>query len=109
MKYKPRVFVVDATTAGTRKQLTTADIQTPWVCLQPLDGNSGSIFVGDNQVSATLGIELKETDFTGTDLLANGLILSPPPPATISLSDIWIDTDNSGDDVMVMYLERIED
>lgn len=108
MRYKPRTFIVDVTTAGTKQQITTANIQTPWVMLQVLDGNSGSIFVGDDQVSSTNGIELKETNYAGADLFAPHLILSVPAPATISLSDIWVDTSNSGDDVAVMYLERID-
>ena len=108
MKYKPKAFIVDVAAAGTAVQITTADIQTPWVMLQVCDGNTGSIFVGDSQVSSTNGIELKEADMGEPDLLAPHVIMTVPAPATISLSDIWVDTSSSGDDVAVMYLERID-
>lgn len=108
MKYKPRVIVTDCTTAGTRQRLTTAHIETSWVSLAPAGGNSGSIFVGDETVSATNGYELKDSDFTGSDIVASNLTWNLPQGSSIDLSDIWVDTDNSGDDMIAIYLERVE-
>lgn len=106
--YKLRSFAVDATTAGTRKRLTVANILTPWVMLQALAANSGSIHVGDSTVSATNGINLNVPNMAGADLVTDHVIFDIHPDK-ISLRDIWIDTSNSGDDVMVTYLERVED
>ena len=104
MHYKIRHFMSTVTTAATRERLTTLDIKTPKVMLMAERSNTGYVYVGDNQVSATsYGVDLAATDsvvFTAQDLgMASGDIL---------LSEIWLDVSVSTDGVGVTYYERIE-
>ena len=105
MAYKPMIIKKLVTTAGIAERLTTTNILTPSVTIQANDDNSsGGAFVGDSQVDKDLftGIELDPREsitFAAIEPKSgNGLI---------SLKDIWIDADGSGEGVTATYLEEV--
>ena len=101
MELKPRTFRKTVTTAGTREQLTTSGKAVPAVIIQAESTNTGIVYVGDNQVSSTNGIELNANDsitLTNDDMGSSD--------AKISLKDIWLDVSVGTDGVNVMYEER---
>ena len=102
MNLKPRIIAKEITTAGTREQLTTAGLTSPSVTIQALKGNTGVVYVGDELVSATNGIELSPGDSMslGNNVLGSG-------DTKISLKDIWLDVATSADDVYAIYYERV--
>lgn len=101
MRLKPKAFRKTITTAGTRERLTTADRSIPAVVIQALTANTGIVYVGDSEVSATNGLELSAGDSITleNDDLGNA-------DAKISLKDIWLDVSISTDGVVAFYLER---
>lgn len=81
------------TTAGTQVQLVSVDTPVLSVKVHALSGNSGVIYVGDENVSSTTGVPLaagsseeiifvrKEGDLPG------------------NLKDVWVDAATNGDGV----------
>lgn len=100
MILKPHVFTKAVTSAGTREQLTISDKQACLVLIQAPSTNTGITYLGDNQVSATNGIELAASD--SITLSAQDLGLGR---ATIKLNELWLDVATSADKVIVFYLE----
>jgi len=100
---KPRCFTKAVTTAGTREQLTTAELYAPAVLIQAEVSNTGQVYVGDKAVSsANTGIELDSGDsitLSASDLGWTG--------ALISLKDIWLDVSVSTDGVWCTYLQEV--
>lgn len=101
MSMKPRVLKKAVTAAGTRERITTADIEAPSVVIQALTGNTGVVYVGDNQVSATNGIELDQGESVSMGATAKGW-----DNEGVSMKDVWLDVATSADGVTVMYLEK---
>ena len=102
MELKPRTFAKTVTTAGTRERLTTSNKAVASVVLQAESSNTGVVYVGDSQVSASNGIALNASNtiaFTNDDLGSSD--------AKISMKDIWLDVSVSTDGVMAIYLERV--
>jgi len=96
----PRVITRVVTTAGTRVKLFNTRKEVAAVVIQAKSGNSGNIFVGDNQVSSTLGIKL----VPGSNItLSNNDVGSGEEG--VDLSGVWLDTDSSADGVMAMWME----
>jgi len=92
------------TAAATRERLTTADLKVAAVMIQSEVSNTGQVYVGDNQVSATsCGVELDSGDSIIFEAATFGMA-----DALISMSDIWLDVETSGDGVWCMYFEREE-
>ena len=102
MYLKPKVFRKTVTTAGTRERLTQADIKTPVVTIQADPANSNNIYIGDDQVASTNGLELDALDSITMSAHEMGFA-----SAMISLKEIYIDSDTSTEGVSVLYLERV--
>lgn len=101
MYFKIHHFIVTNAAAATR--LTTVDIKAASVLIQAERSNTGVVYGGDDQVSATdYGFDLASGDsitFSAQELgLASGYI---------SLKDIWHISSVSGDGVSVTYLEIV--
>ena len=101
--FKPRCFTKSITTAGTREQLTTAEIKVPALLIQAKVANTGQVYVGDKGVSSSnAGIELDSGD---------SFVLSAAEfgweGGLIMLSDIWLDVSVSTDGVWCSYLEGV--
>jgi hypothetical protein len=101
MTVKPRLIKKTVTTAGTREQLTVSNLAVPSIIIQALITNTGSVYVGDNQVSATIGLELSAGDSISMDKDAIG-----SGDSQVSVKDIWLDAGTSGEGVIAFYLER---
>ena len=101
MLLKPRVFSKTIAAAGTKEQLTTSELKVPDVTIQAKSINTGTVYIGDNQVSSSLGIELVAGDSIA---LQNDDLGSAD--AKISLRNIWLDVSVNGEGVTVLYLER---
>ena len=82
--------------SGTELRLTTADVQkVVAVILSVPAANTGSIFVGDANVSTTRGIELPK----GTTLR-----LDAPKGQFLDIYNMYFDAATSGDKLNVSYL-----
>ena len=111
MYLKPHCFRHVNSAAAAR--LTTSDIKVPWVRIEAEDDNSGVMFIGDSQVSATNAIQLMFPTTGAANIQTQGFLELDAAhygmaDALISLKDIWVLAASSGDGVMVMYLERVE-
>lgn len=102
---KPYVFRKAVTTAGTQERLSDSNIKCSYVRIQPEDSNTGVMFVGDSQVSSTLGIELMISAAAGVRS-ATHLELFAVDNDLISLKDIWVDAATSADEVQVFCMRR---
>lgn len=86
-------------TAGTRVRLVPADISNViklWV-FSPT-ANTGSIFFGDVNVSATRGIEIPKGTF---------FVVEAQPGMLLDLRNMYVDAATSGDDFQVTYLSKV--
>jgi hypothetical protein len=84
----------DVTTAGTRVALASSRTIANWVTIQAKFANTGSIYVGNDEVDSSEGIELLAAD--STTLPGMGV------PA-YDLRYIYIDSSVSGEGVKVLY------
>ena len=102
MYLKPRAFLVTNAAAATR--LTTLNIKVASVIIQAERSNTGYVYIGDNQVSATnYGVDLASGD--SITLSAKELGWAD---AKISLKDIWHFSSVSGDGVSCMFLDETD-
>ena len=100
--FKVRHFKSIVTTAGTRERLTDSNLIVPSIMFQAEVSNTGKVYIGDNQVSATsTGVELD-----GGDSFVLSAIDLGWSSGNISLRDIWIDVETGTDGVWCLYLER---
>ncbi|TAL13940.1 hypothetical protein EPN95_04605 [Patescibacteria group bacterium] len=102
MVVKPFHFRKTVTTATAREQVTTARIVTPTVIFQAEVSNTGQVYIGNDQVSATNCIvELDSGDSVELSAAHFGLA-----DAQWDLSDFWMDVSVSTDGAFVGYGER---
>ncbi len=101
MYFKPQCFIKTTTVAA---RLTTSDIKVSAVTIQAERSNTGYVYIGDDQVSATnYGIDLASADSYSITAQELGLA-----SADISLKDIWFIPSVGADGVSVTYWERVE-
>lgn len=90
------------TTAGTRVQVTTANLLVWCVSVQALSTNTGKIYLGDSNVSSTRCIaELPPGGaciIEGYQMYQKGLL------ELLDISGFWIDSSANGDKVHLGYL-----
>ena len=104
---KPYVFRKAVTTAATQERLTTANIMCSYVRIQAESTNTGLMFIGDSQVSATLGIELKVcAGGDADDRTVESMELHAIGNDLISLRDIWVDAATTADEVQVFCMRK---
>jgi hypothetical protein len=87
----------DVPSAGTRVALSTdgglhADMRVVWAHFKGDNDNTGDVFVGIADVSATHGWTLENNDDVG-------LVLPIPAGSSIALGTIYFDAATNGDDV----------
>lgn len=86
-------------TSGTELRLTAADVEkVVAVFLSVPAANTGSIFVGDSNVSTTRGIELAK----GTNLR-----IDAPEGQFLDIYNMWFDAATTGDKLNVSYLVKV--
>jgi len=100
MNLKFKAFRKTVSTAGTREQLTTSDNAVLSVMIQALASNTSYVYVGDNTVSSTNGMELAAGGFITISNTDDSF-----PGGEISLKDIWIDVAVNGEGVSYSYIE----
>ena len=104
MKLAPRSFSRTVTLAGARERLTDSDMDVLSVTFQAELLNTGVIYLGDNQVSSSnYAYGLVAGDTVSLDGPSLG-----SAPAFISLSEFWLDTNSSGDTLIVSTLQRMD-
>lgn len=96
-----------ATTAGTAVALSATSIQTNWVFIQVLRSNSGKVYVGDATVdnSGFAGVTL-EAPLPSMSLPFEALE-SKRSDALIDLNAVFIDVDNTGEGVNIVYAQSV--
>ena len=104
MALKTRLLNKTVATAGTRERLTDVSKKVAAIVIQALPGNTGTVYVGDNQVSATNGLAL--TPGSNITFSSNQ---SGWADEKISLKDIWLDVGTGADKVIGIYLEKDDD
>lgn len=94
----PKQINKAVTTAGTQVALATSSTPCKLAVIQIDMDNTGSIFVGDlNVSSSSFGVELSTTG-----LLTVGFG-SSDNNANFDLAEIWIDSEQNGEGVSVLY------
>ena len=88
---------VTVTSAGTRVQLTSSNILTPSVCIEAKSTNAGKVYVGDSNVTSSLGIELQ----AGQSICFDGGRV--PGFDMIDLSTIYLDASTSTQVAKITY------
>jgi hypothetical protein len=88
--------VVDILTAGSRVQLSNSANRVKWIKAKANPGNTGNIFFGGSDVSATLGIILAPADTVGVEIDLR--------PGSMPLSDFYADTATNGNDITWLAL-----
>ena len=111
MNYRPKVIRKAVGAAGTRERLTTAEILTPYVAIQAIQGNAGNVFVGDDQVSSTNGFELSTlASSTGGSHREASIIFDAGsfgrPGDLINLREIWLDCSTGSQSVTALFLDE---
>ncbi len=96
-----------ATTAGTAVPLSATSIETNWVFIQVLRTNSGKVYVGDSTVDNTnLGGITLEAPLPSMTLPFEALE-SKRTDALIDLNAVFIDVDNTGEGVNIVYAQSV--
>ncbi len=104
MKMGIRHFSQSVPANGTRVQLSTSNITVEGITIQAKLGNTGQVFVGGDQVSATnCFLELNAEDV----VTINGAMFGMAG-AKIQLNDFWIDVGTNDDAVWVGYMVRVD-
>ena len=100
---KIRHFMSAVTTAGTRERLTTSNLKVASAMIKAEASNTGIVYIGDDQVSATdYGVDLSAGDTI--ELTSDDLGWAD---AKILLNNVWLDVSVSTDGVSVTYFERV--
>jgi len=96
-----------ATTAGTAVPLSATSIETNWVFIQVLRTNTGKVYVGDSTVDNTdLGGITLEAPLPSMSLPFEALE-SKRSDALIDLNAVFIDVDNTGEGVNIVYAQSV--
>ncbi len=95
----------DIPTAGSRVQLSSTTLLVSEVTIQAKTGNGGVVYVGGSDVNSTLGWALAAGASFSISGIKDSWAISKPP-VRIDLSRIYVDTSNSGDDIIFAYIER---
>ena len=86
-------------TAGTEVLLVAAPVNNAIKAfITAPAANTGSIYIGDANVSTTRGIEIAK---------GATFVLDAPQNELLDLGSIWVDAATSGDDFQVSYFEKI--
>lgn len=93
---------ITVSTAGTRVQVSATDTPITSIIIQASSGNSGVIYAGDSNVSATAGIVLSAGQGWAVTADASGRF----GHEEMVLSDYWVDAATNGDKVKVIYMKR---
>lgn len=93
---------IDIPAAGTRVRWSTdgglnALDRFLWAKFTPREGNTGEVYVGIADVSATHGVEL---DPSGSNLAKGEFVVEPGKfGGSIAVGDVYFDTDTNGNDI----------
>jgi hypothetical protein len=99
MRYDART--VDIPSAGSRVQILDSSEKVRWIRFTARQGNSGGVYVGDSNVSATRGRELRPPETSnGYDAMTQ-TVYAPWQEAggTVPMSSFYVDADTNGNDV----------
>lgn len=96
-KYKTEDFIVEK--SGIPNNLSQQSKHTKFLIIEAKDGNFGKIYLGDNKVCAKTcrGISLLPSQQFEQDIRMD--------KNTIAIDSFWIDAENNGDGVTLMYTE----
>ena len=104
MILRPRSFSKTVTASGTREKLTTNTTKVAMLTIQAKVANAGDIYVGGSDVSSTNCIAILDArESVSLDATQYGMA-----NAMWDMTNIWLDTSNSGDGVVVGYADRAE-
>jgi len=99
---KPATFKKAVTSAGTAEALVASSTLVINAVIQAETSNTGTIFVGANDVDSDNGIELSAGNSVNIQVENPGLI----GDLEIDLLDIFIDASVSTDGVKVLYYKK---
>ena len=86
--------------AGTRDRLSASSVPVAQAFIQAKSGNTGKIYIGDNTVASTVCAEL---GIPQSGMLLPALRVAPSRATSVNLTDIYIDSQVSGEGVNVWY------
>jgi len=106
MRYGSRT--VDVPSAGTAVQVLNNTDSVLWIRFTARQGNTGGVYVGDSNVSATNGRELRPPETAnGYDVLASTEYNPGAQGGSIAMNTFYVDTDTNGNDVDWEALFRV--
>jgi len=98
MRYDSRT--VDIPSAGTSVQILNKPEQVLWIRFTARQGNSGGVYVGDSNVSATRGRELRPPETSnGYDVMASTEYNPGSQGGSIPMNTFYADADTNGNDI----------
>ena len=87
------------TSAGTAEALVSTAIKCSSVVIQAKRGNTNPVFVGDNNVDSSNGIELDAEETISLAANDSGRV-----PTLLQLDTIYIDVTTNGEGVNILYI-----
>lgn len=98
MRYDSRT--VDIPAAGTRVQVLNQVDRALWIRFTARNGNVGGVYIGDSNVSATRGRELRPPTEASTDGMNTTTEYNPGVyGGSLKMNTFWVDSDTNGNDV----------
>lgn len=94
---------ITVSTAGSAVQVSTTPRPFVWALFHIPPGNTGDIYIGDTNVSATSGFSLQKLTANVTHLdniILDGKRFAEDPP--LDLKDFYVDAATSGDKIEVL-------
>jgi len=89
------------TTAGTRVQVSATDLMVKKIIVAGHAANTGHIYLGDSNVSSTVGLQLK----VGAPPLVIGDLEIAGRDDYFNLKNMWVDASVSGEKVSILYFQ----
>lgn len=94
---------ITVTTAGAAVQVSSTPRPFVWAIFHNTPGNTGDVYIGDSNVSASNGLSLQR--ITGSsnhmdEITISGKSFAEDPP--LDLKDFWVDAATNGDTVEIL-------
>lgn len=94
---------ITVTTAGTAQQVSTAPRPFVWAMFHNTHDNTGDVYIGDSNVSASNGLTLHRVTGSSnsrSEVTISGKLFAEDPP--LDLKDFWVDVGTNGDIVEIL-------
>lgn len=95
---------INLDSAGTAQRISSSSIVCQSIAIHPAAANSGTIYIGDSNVSSTR--YFAKIDPGGLPAVIVGDAVANGGAGDLDLRDLYFDGSNTGDDIVVGYQAR---